>query len=112
VYAVLKDRKNEPDTKYFAVYISPIAIYEKESGKKRVYYRMKEMFLHTGYYSQVIYKNKIINYDKYSNQVKANEYFNIYLPNIEAAMLAKLGGIPWRLERDDDGRVNYRCRCI
>jgi hypothetical protein len=38
---------------------------------------MKEMFLHTGYYSQVIYKNKIINYDKYSNQVKANEYFNI-----------------------------------
>jgi hypothetical protein len=25
--------------------------------------------------------------------------------NIEAAMLAKLGGIPWRLDKDDDGEL-------
>lgn len=105
VYAVLKVRKKNPDTKYFAIYISPISKYEKEFTKKRVYYRMKEMFLHEGYYSQVIYKDKIINYDKYSKQVKANEYFNIYLPNIEAAMLAKLGGIPWRLNREEDDEL-------
>jgi hypothetical protein len=102
VYAVLKVRKKNPDTKYFAIYISPISIYEKEFTKKRVYYRMKEMFLHTGYYSQVIYKEKIINYDKKAKKIKANEYFSIYLPNIEAAILAKLGGIPWRLNKEDD----------
>ena len=105
VYAVLKDRIKRPDTKYFAIYISPIAKYEKDATKKRVYYRMKEMFLQEGYYSQVIYKDKIINYDKYSKQVKANEYFNIYLPNIEAAILAKLGGIPWRLNRKEDDEL-------
>lgn len=105
VYAVLKNRIKRPDTKYFAVYISPIAKYEKDSIKKRVYYRMKEMFLHTGYYSQVIYKDKIINYDKYSKLVKANEYFNIYLPNIETAILAKLGGIAWRLNREEDDEL-------
>ena len=30
---------------------------------------------------------------------KPNKYFNTFLPHIEIAMLAKLGGIPWKLNR-------------
>lgn len=105
VYAVLKDRIKQPDTKYFAVYISPIAKYDKNPTNRGIYYRMKEMFLHTKYYSQVIYKGNIIKYEKTTRQWKTNEYFNIFLPNIEAAILAKLGGIPWRLNREDDDEL-------
>jgi len=105
VYAVLKNRNKEPDTKYFAIYISPIAKYDKNPVNRGIYYRMKEMFLHTKYYSQVIYKGNVIKYDKATKKYKPNDYFNIFLPNIEAAMLAKLGGIPWRLDKDDDGEL-------
>lgn len=105
VYAVLKQRKKEADTKYFAIYISPISKYDKNPTNKGIYYRFKEMFLYTGYYSQVIYKGNIKKYDRNTKQFKANEFFHLFLPNIQAAMLAKLGGIPWRLNRVDDDEL-------
>ena len=105
VYAVLKDRIKQPDTKHFAIYISPIAKYDKNPDNRGIYYRMKEMFLYCGYYSQVIYKGNIRKYDFKTKQFKQNEYFNIFLPNIQAAILAKLGGIPWRLDRVDDDEL-------
>lgn len=100
VYNVLKERIKEPNTKYFAIYISPIPKYEKNTVLKGIYYRMKEMFLYSGYYSQVVYKQNIIKKDG-----KPNEWFHLFLPNIEAAILAKLGGIPWRLVRDPDDEL-------
>lgn len=105
VYTVLKDRVKQPDTKYFIIYISPIPKYDKNLTNKGIYYRMKEMFLYCGYYSQVIYKGNIRKYDAKAKQYKPNQYFDFFLPNIQAAILAKLGGIPWRLDRVDDDEL-------
>ena len=105
VHRILKDRDKDPDTKYFALYISPIYKYDKNNSNKILYYRMKEMFLYYGYYSQVIYKGNIRKWDRNSQQYKVNEYYNLHLPNIQAAILAKLGGIPWRLDKADDDEL-------
>ncbi len=105
IYKVLKLRKKEANTKYCAIYISPIPKYDADKTKKGIYYRMKEMFLHEGYYSQVIYKNNIRKWDKETRQLVQNQFFSLFLPNIQAAILAKLGGIPWRLVKDVDDEL-------
>ena len=105
VYKILKDRSKEPNTKYCAIYISPVPKYDADVVKKNVYYRMKEMFLHTGYYSQVIYKNNIRKWDKQTKQLVQNTNFHFFLPNIQAAILAKLGGVPWRLVKEVDDEL-------
>jgi Piwi domain len=114
IYNILHNRTQKPNVKYCILYISPVPKYDGNSIKKGVYYRMKEMFLHEKYYSQVIYKNNIRKWDKNSNSFKQNEYFNYFLPNIQAAILAKLGGVPWRLDREEDeeliiGVGAFRC---
>jgi hypothetical protein len=105
VYKILKDRTKEPNTKYCAIYISPVPKFDIDVVKKNVYYRMKEMFLHTGYYSQVIYKNNIRKWDKQTKQLVQNTNFHFFLPNIQAAILAKLGGVPWRLVKEVDDEL-------
>ena len=105
VYKILKDRAKEPNTKYCAIYISPVPKFDTDVVKKNVYYRMKEMFLHTGYYSQVIYKNNIRKWDKQTKQLVQNTNFHFFLPNIQAAILAKLGGVPWRLVKEVDDEL-------
>lgn len=105
VYKILKDRSKEPNTKYCAIYISPVPKFDIDVVKKNVYYRMKEMFLHTGYYSQVIYKNNIRKWDKQTKQLVQNTNFHFFLPNIQAAILAKLGGVPWRLVKEVDDEL-------
>lgn len=99
VFDTLKIRKKNPDTKYFIIYISPISRLTESLPEKKLYYRLKEMFLHYEYYSQVIYKNNIISNGEINNN------FNFYLPNIQAAILAKLGGIPWRLVRVENDEL-------
>ena len=85
----LKNRQKELGVKYLIIYISPIGKMEKHNPEHlRTYYRLKDMFLFYEYQSQVIFKNNI---------VKSN--FQYFLPNIMVAMLAKLGGVPWRLNR-------------
>lgn len=82
------DSAFNPNVAYAAIYISRI---EKDSGDEHldeIYYRLKELLLHHKITSQVIYKNKI-----------DNPSFFYFLPNISIALLAKLGGIPWRLYR-------------
>jgi len=77
-----------PDTRYLAVYFSPVPKTEKDDALHGIYYKVKELLLDHGVTSQVIYKENI-----------ANKSFNYFLPNIEVAMCAKLDGIPWRLNR-------------
>jgi hypothetical protein len=89
IWENIKDKDKNANTKYLAIYISPIAKYDPDYEKRRIYYRIKEMLLTYGYLSQVIFKNNI-----------TKDAFNYYLPNIQIAILAKLGGIPWRLKRD------------
>lgn len=105
VYKILKDRKKSPVTKYCILYISPVPKFDMDKTKKKVYYRMKEMFLHTKYFSQVVYKNNIRKWDKEAKVLKQNTNFHFFLPNIQAAILAKLGGVPWRLDREPDDEL-------
>jgi len=89
VQKAISNKDRLPDTKYFAVYISPVPKWEKDPKRNSIYYRMKEILLYEGINSQVIWKESI-----------AKPAFNLFLPNIEIAILAKLGGVPWRLKRD------------
>lgn len=74
------------DTTYVAIYISPISKQNKEHPQHNAYYKIKELLLLKGISSQVIYKDKL---DK--------EDFYYFLSNIYIALLAKIGGIPWKL---------------
>lgn len=74
--------------RYAAIYISRIKKDTLDQDDDEVYYKLKELFLQSDITSQVIYKNNI-----------DNPSFNYFLPNIAIALLAKLGGVPWRLFR-------------
>ncbi|MDZ4810657.1 MAG: Piwi domain-containing protein [Bacteroidota bacterium] len=94
IWNEIKDRSKHPDTKYFAIYVSPVAKFETNFERKRIYYRVKEMLLNESYLSQVIFKENV-----------SKESFNFFLPNIQIAILAKLGGIPWRLSREPNDEL-------
>lgn len=78
-----------PDTHYLAIFISPYNKFETDPAKKKVYYDVKQILLKHSISSQVIH-NKNIN----------QENFKFSVSNIAVAILAKLGGIPWRLDRE------------
>ena len=71
-----------------AIYVCPISKLDKNQANLNIYYRIKEILLQHSITSQVVYKENIF-----------NKNFNFFLPNIEIAILAKLSGIPWRLNR-------------
>lgn len=73
---------------YAALYISRIKKDSVDEYEDLVYFRLKELLISRGITSQVIFRNNI-----------ENPSFNYFLPNIAIALLAKLGGIPWRLYR-------------
>ncbi|MFZ4741127.1 MAG: Piwi domain-containing protein [Bacteroidales bacterium] len=88
VDTALRNFKTLPDTQYIAIYVSPVSKAETNTNDHNIYYRIKELLLNYDFTSQVVYKNNIL-----------NKNFNYFLPNIEIAILAKLGGVPWRLNR-------------
>lgn len=73
---------------YVAIYLSPFSKLESDSEKKKIYYKVKETLLNHHITSQVIYKESLL--DK--------KFKSYYYVNIAAAILAKVGGIPWRLD--------------
>lgn len=82
----LSKKELKPDCTYVAIYISPIKKDDIDNPYHDVYYKIKELLLEKGITSQVIH-----------NERHNDEYFSFHLPNIAIAILAKLGGIPWRL---------------
>lgn len=78
-----------PNTNYLAIYISPYSKFESDPIKRNYYYKIKQLLLQYKISSQVVY-NKNIN----------KENFKFSVANIAVAILAKLGGIPWRLDRE------------
>ena len=76
------------DLKYFAIYITPFSRKTTDVDKKEIYYKVKETLLKRNIPSQVIDPKKM------ELQGKA---FSNSLANISVAILAKLKGIPWRL---------------
>lgn len=94
IWDIIKKRKKQDDIKYFVIYISPVPKYEANAERRKIYYRIKEMLLTYEYLSQAIFKENI-----------NKDAFNYFLPNIQIAILAKLGGIPWRLNREPDDEL-------
>lgn len=82
----LNETNFESDKKYFVIYISPISKNEDDSLRHSIYFKIKELLLEKEISSQVVFKDHL-----------GEENFNYYLPNIAVAILAKLGGVPWRL---------------
>ncbi len=84
---------NDFDTEnfqYLAYYISPFNKDESDDEKKKIYYKVKETLLKHHITSQVIFREHIL--DK--------KFKSLYYVNIAAATLAKVGGIPWRLDSE------------
>lgn len=86
---ILDSRSFNPDLKYFAIYITPFAKESATPLQKMVYYRVKEMLLKRNIGSQVIDPVKM---------AQQGQDFTNSLTNISVAILAKLKGIPWRLQ--------------
>lgn len=74
---------------YIAIYVTPVNKFVLNPKQKQLYYRIKEILLQEGITSQVVFRENI-----------SKTGFKYFLPNIEVAILAKLGGIPWRLNRE------------
>ncbi|QQR98395.1 MAG: hypothetical protein IPK18_02365 [Sphingobacteriales bacterium] len=85
----LTEKSFADDVRYLAVYLSPISKAEIDEEKHKIYYQVKEELLNYRITSQVIDRDKI-----------NNSAFKYYLPNIAIAILAKLNGVPWRLQRN------------
>lgn len=72
----------------FAFVIGPFKKNESDEHESALYYQIKEKLLAKGIPSQFVsYKS-----------IRNDSTFHFYLPNIAIAVLAKLGGIPWRLD--------------
>ena len=72
---------------YFVILIGPFKKNQQSDDLNKLYYYIKEELLKKGISSQfVCYKD-----------VRSAQ-FHFYLPNIAIAILAKLGGIPWKLK--------------
>jgi hypothetical protein len=84
----LEDRDLSRDIKYIAIYITPFGKYETNKDHREIYYKVKELLLKRNITSQAIDPEKM--------RAQGDDW--VYsLPNIAVAILAKLGGIPWRL---------------
>lgn len=76
----------DEECRYYAFYLSPYTKWETNTELKGIYYRIKEIMLQHEIGMQAIETGKIA--DNFSNAIA----------NIGIAMIAKLGGIPWKLD--------------
>ena len=79
------------DTKYVALYISPIDEEGATKEERKIYFRVKEELISRNITSQVVESNKF-----------KSQNVHFYLPNVAIAILAKIGGIPWKLKREKE----------
>lgn len=84
----LQMRVFDPSVKYLAIYLTPIGRFETDETLRRVYFDVKEMLLKRDIASQAIDPQNVTN---------SGEDYTFSLPNLALNILAKLGGIPWRL---------------
>lgn len=79
----------KPNTNYLAVYINPSYNYKAGHDNENFYYKIKQLLLYYKVSTQVILRENITK-DNFQHSIR----------NIAIATLAKLGGIPWRLDRE------------
>ena len=77
-------------TGYLGLYLSPYDEWEQDTHKHTLYYHIKEALLQRGIASQTIDRDKFW---------RAGTAFRWWVPNIAIAAIAKLGGIPWVLDK-------------
>ncbi len=77
----------QADIKYFAIYLTDHKKFESLDDNDDEYYKIKYVLLQKEILSQFIYYKNI-----------ETQNFKFHLPNIAVAILAKLGGIPWKLD--------------
>ena len=70
-----------------AIVIGPYKKYESDEEESNAYYKVKRLLLDKGITSQFVSDSSI-----------RDPNFHYALPNIAIAILAKLGGIPWKLD--------------
>jgi len=87
VEEALKNFHKEMDVYYFAFYISPYPKYGIPQEQQQPYYQIKERLLKRLIVSQVMVGKRM------------SQNINFWIPNIAISMVAKLGGIPWKLAR-------------
>lgn len=75
------------DLRYFAIYFTDHKRFESLDDNDDEYYHIKYTLLQKEILSQFIYYKNI-----------ESSSFKFHLPNIAVAILAKLGGIPWKLD--------------
>lgn len=96
VEKALENTPFNPDTKYLAIYLSPIGKYDKDREQRKIYYKVKEKLLNRNISSQWIETDKmakVLSDDRTRNK----KNFAYTLQNMAIAINAKLGGIPWRI---------------
>jgi len=86
----MKTFEKEDGVQYFAFYISPYPKYGISPKQQQHYYRIKELLLKRRIVSQVIVGSGM------------SKNINFWIPNIALSMVAKMGGIPWKLARETD----------
>lgn len=84
----IRNKHFEDDVQYIAIYVSPFSKHGSDKKTKSLYYKIKELLLKEGIPSQVLEAEKILTAEKY----------HYSLPNIAIAILAKLNGVPWKLD--------------
>lgn len=84
----LQKRNFDRNVKYLAIYLTPIGRFETDETLRRVYFDVKEMLLKRDIASQAIDPQNVLS---------RGEDYTFSLPNLAVNILAKLGGVPWRL---------------
>jgi len=77
----------QEDLNYFVIYLTDHTRFERDDTNDAEYYKIKYLLLQKEILSQFIF---------YAHILSPN--FRFHLPNIQVAILAKLGGIPWKLD--------------
>lgn len=85
----LTQLKLDNNIQYFALYIAKYKRDESNEVNRQEYYSVKRNLI----------KNEILSQFVIAENINSRQ-LNYYLPNIAIAILAKLKGIPWRLEKD------------
>lgn len=85
----LSEADLKPNINYLAVYINPSYNFKAAHDNVNFYYKVKQLLLRYKVSTQVILRENI-----------AKDNFQHSIRNIAVATLAKLGGIPWRLDRE------------
>ncbi|MDA3942625.1 MAG: Piwi domain-containing protein [Bacteroidetes bacterium] len=86
----LSRKSLDPSLAYLAIYVSPFEKHTASEEHKLVYHQIKEVLLKRHIASQTIVGSKVMN-----PLVK----LNYWVPNVAIAAIAKLGGIPWVLDK-------------